>query len=135
MLGGHGEDVAASLEGGPLSGGRDPGARDEVGDVLGARLQGRQVGHHFDLHLALSLAGEVEQIEPSAGLEDDVRRADRREVYVEVGELRHLPKVSGVQIVGPDVVPLIATPVGQEVERATVPHRLTVVGVAGRDVA
>ncbi len=82
-------------------------------------------------------ACEVEQVEASAGLEDDLRGTDGGKGDVVVGEAGDLPGLGagGEVVEGPEVVALALAAVGEEVEGVAVPHGLDVVGVAFAQVA
>ena len=107
VLGGDGEDLAACLEDGPLAARRDLPVLDQVADVDGVRLPRRPVRHDVEDDLPRRLRGEVEEVEPSARLEHDVRRPDRRERHVEVGEVGDLPRRAGLGVDGPEVRALV----------------------------
>lgn len=128
------DDLAARLEGGALAGRRDAGRLDQARHFFNPRLQRRAVGDHLHRHVHHLLSSELEAIQPAAGREDDVVRAERGEGDVVVAEVGHLPRRAVAPIERPEVLPLPGPAIGHEVDRVAVPHRELVDGHALRHV-
>ena len=90
----------------------DVGVADLVlyGDDAGARAH--IVVADLNGNLAELFARQVQREEPAALLEGYGVAAERREVDVQIGEVRHLPGLFRVLIVDPDVGPPIGVAVG-----------------------
>jgi hypothetical protein len=132
LLGRDGEDLAARLDGGTLSGGREGDVADAVADLLPLWHEPREVAADRDGE-ALVLAGaRVERVQVAALLEDDQTTARIERLHVEVGELRELLEGLGLRVVRPDVVHAVA--IGGEVDHVADPRRVDVlrIGPGGR---
>ena len=93
------------------------------------------IGHHLHVHFARLLGLQIEQVQPAAGLKDDVVGAERGIRDVEVAKCVTCRSAFVFDVERPDVLALVAAAIGQEVERVPVPHRVFVVGRVVRDVA
>ena len=134
VLGGDGEDLAAGAEEGPLAVGGDFVVRDARGDV-GDPAPGRNLVVLDENRNAFRfLRGQIEAVDESAVLEDDRRRAERRELDVEIGEARQGPRFFGLHVVSIEIHPLVLVAVGEEVNRLSAPHREDIPSLVGRDV-
>ena len=127
MLRRDGEDLAPGLDHRALARGRDPPRLHVIGHLLDPGLEAGEIAHDLDVHLAVTLAVQIDQVELPTRLEDDLLGTDRREVDVEVGELRDLALLAAAPVVRPDVVPHRRAGVAQVVERLPGPHRLRVI--------
>ena len=127
MLCRDGEDLTPGLDHRALARGRDPPRLYVIGHVLDPGLEAGEIAHHLNVHLAVTLAVQIDEVELPTRLEDDLLRTDRREMDIEVGELRDLASLAAAPVVRPDVVPHRRARIAQVVERLPGPHRLRVI--------
>jgi hypothetical protein len=94
LLGRHGEDLTAGLEGGAHAGGRQHGAAHHAHDLLRLRSRPWKVSRHLNRQPARLLRRQVEQMQIAALLVDDGVARGGRVHHVEVGvagERRDVP--------------------------------------------
>ena len=129
LLGGHGEDVAAGGEDGPLGVGRHIGVGDPAVDGLERRPGQHVVAVDGHGHLAGLFRGQVQEVDPATIFVNDlaVSRITRITRITQAGPLdvvfvvaRHLAMLGRPEIVGPDLE--LAGAVTQIVDRVAVPH-------------
>ena len=90
VLRGNGEQVAVRLEERALARRRERCRRDLGAHVLGMRAKRRAIRHDAHRDLVHLLGGDVEEIHAAPRLKDDVGRAERRILHVEVAEVGDL---------------------------------------------
>ncbi len=134
MLGGDGEDVAASAEDGPFAVGRDLIAGHLVGYADQAAPAALEIVLDEDADLRAFIALNVVAVDVAAVLKDDGFGTQRRELHVELGELGQLPGFLGCDVVDVEVHPLVFVAVREEEDLIAAPHRDDVLGGVVRDV-
>ncbi|OQB93838.1 MAG: hypothetical protein BWX84_00419 [Verrucomicrobia bacterium ADurb.Bin118] len=119
----HGKKIAARLKHRPFPAGREGRGLQQAGDVFQPGPQRGAVGGNGDFHLPVLLRFEVQQIQPPGVLKHDVLRADTGEMHVIIREERDLPEFPLLNVGRPEVEAFVRVPIGQEIERAAMPHR------------
>ena len=69
VLDGYGEDLAAGLEQGSLTGRRKRRARGSIADILPTRVGPRKIAHDLDIELSARARRGIERMDPTALLE------------------------------------------------------------------